>query len=627
MQALDQAQAAPVELAGPAPARRLLAQSSYAEAVCWVGACLAEALQHAHERGLVHLDIKPSNVLLAADGTPMLLDFHLAREPLRRGAPVPDWFGGTRDYMAPEQRQTLEAVRKRRPVPEAVDGRADVYALGLVLYEALGGRLPDREHVPPPLDRLNPQVSAGLSDVVHKCLAPLPRDRYGTAGALALDLRRHLDHLPLRGVRNRSLAERWRKWRRRRPYALALGSLLLLAAMATAAAGWLGWESYRQRVGAARAALDDGRSLVAQKQYEAGIDRMRRGLEVAGATPGAGELAGELEAAVRAAERLNAAARLHAVAERVRFLYDIDSLSPEAARTLEASTGRLWQERNLIRANKRADLGPDGEEQVRQDLLDLALFRAELGLRQARAGGGATAAREALRVLREAAAELGESPALARQRQACAEAAGDAEAAREAARDAARETPQTAWDHDILGRFLTRHGDLKAAATEFDQAVALQPGGFWPYFHRGTCLYRMGQPARAVTDFSVCVALAPDTAACYCNRGLAEAALGETEAALHDYEAALARDPHLSAAALNRGVLLVRTAQYPEALAALQNALDAGADPATVHYNRALAYAGQHNLDAAREEVERALRHKPHHREARELLERLGPGH
>ena len=85
------------------------------------------------------MDVKPSNVLIAADGLPMLLDFHLARRPIPAGERVPDRIGGTPDWMAPEHRAALEAVRLGDPVPLTVDPRADLYALGLLLRAALGG--------------------------------------------------------------------------------------------------------------------------------------------------------------------------------------------------------------------------------------------------------------------------------------------------------------------------------------------------------------------------------------------------------------------------------------------------------------------------------------------------------
>src|SRR5207249_10391084 len=116
--ALDQAQAiAPLRLPSQGPVRQLLSEASYVQAICWIGACLADALHYAHERGLIHLDLKPSNVLLAADGQPLLLDFHLARAPVRPDGGVSDYLGGTPGYMAPEQKAAVEALARGRPAP------------------------------------------------------------------------------------------------------------------------------------------------------------------------------------------------------------------------------------------------------------------------------------------------------------------------------------------------------------------------------------------------------------------------------------------------------------------------------------------------------------------------------
>ena len=128
-----------------AAVRRLFSRSSYAQAICWIGACLADALQYAHERGLLHLDLKPSNVLLAADGQPMLLDFHLAREPVDPHDMRVPRLGGTTGFMSPEHAAALQAVQRGRPVTTPVDARADIYSLGVVLYEALAGALPGPE--------------------------------------------------------------------------------------------------------------------------------------------------------------------------------------------------------------------------------------------------------------------------------------------------------------------------------------------------------------------------------------------------------------------------------------------------------------------------------------------------
>jgi len=127
-------------------------------------------------------------------------------------------------------------VREGRPVPARVDGRADIYSLGLVLYEALDGPMPlPSRGSPRRLLRHNPRVSRGLADILGKCLQPDPARRYDSAAALATDLRCHLANQPLQGVRNRSWIERWRKWRRR-SRTFSFSSLLMVLLLGAAAA-------------------------------------------------------------------------------------------------------------------------------------------------------------------------------------------------------------------------------------------------------------------------------------------------------------------------------------------------------------------------------------------------------
>ena len=142
----------PIAVPNQGPARQFLSRASYVQTVCWIGACLADALRFAHERGLVHLDLKPSNILLAADGTPMLLDFHLSQPPIRPNEAGSRWLGGTPKYMSPEQRVAMMEIHEHRAITVAVDGRSDIYSLGVILYEMLGGAV---KHAASPPTRLS----------------------------------------------------------------------------------------------------------------------------------------------------------------------------------------------------------------------------------------------------------------------------------------------------------------------------------------------------------------------------------------------------------------------------------------------------------------------------------------
>jgi serine/threonine protein kinase len=564
LDALDRAcAAAPVPLPARGPARHALARASYAQAVAWLGACLAEALAYAHEHGLVHLDVKPSNILLAADGQPMLLDFHLAQPPVRPEGKAPQGMGGTPLYMSPEQRQVMQAIAHRQPVPTAVDGRSDVYSLGVVLYQALGGSLPLQCPQPPRLERCNAQVSPGLADMVHRCLAHEPRDRYPDAGALAADLRRHLADLPLRGVPNGSWVERWRKWRRRRPHALVLACLLALTlgGLLVLTLGCLWYARERRdrlvsRLAAAEAALREGQLLLRPGQYGAAAARLDHGLKLAEGTQGAEDLARRLRAPLRLARRLASAEELHEIADRVRFAALAARVPEGELRKLEQSCRELWDNRARILAFHEADMSPaETTKRVRADLLDVAIIWADLRLRLAKAGRAAEVRREALRLLAEAEKAFGPNAVLLREREGLAGALGQQEEARAAARRRAELPPQTAWEHYALGRRLLQNDELGAAAAEFERAVALAPGAFWANFYQGECAFRRGQYRDAVSAFRVCVALAPESAPAYNNRGLAYARLGEEPRALNDYQRALLLDPNLAAAARNRDLL------------------------------------------------------------------------
>ena len=196
-----------------AAGRVALERRSYAQSIAWWGARMAEALDHAHERGVLHRDVKPSNVLVTADAMPMLLDFNLAREVNldAEGAEeaVP---GGTLDYMAPEHIEEMLAGISNR-----VDVRSDLYGLGVLLYEAIMGDRPfsppqgsatvvellrraaaERRLGAPRLREKRPEVPAALEAVIRRCLVPEPSGRYASAADLAIDLQAVADDRPLK---------------------------------------------------------------------------------------------------------------------------------------------------------------------------------------------------------------------------------------------------------------------------------------------------------------------------------------------------------------------------------------------------------------------------------------------
>jgi tetratricopeptide (TPR) repeat protein len=328
-----------------------------------------------------------------------------------------------------------------------------------------------------------------------------------------------------------------------------------------------------------------------------------------------GPLQTDLEQARQRAVRAQAIDALHRRVERSRYLHGDELLAPDTLRALEALCRVAWDERERLIDAAAGPLDAETEENLRRDLLDVAVLWADCRVRLATPATADAARREALQTLHEAETLFGPGPVLSRQRQALTQPTAPPAGPEPA--------PRTAWEHYALGRWLFRTGDLTAAAAAFDRAVALRPQDFWPWFGKGLCAHRRGHDAEAVTAFSVCIALGPDNAACYFNRALALAACGDSAAALADYDRALQLDPRLAAAALNRGVLHLQERRLGDAESDFALALKLGGNPAAVHYNLALLHQARLEPAAAVSSLERALACDPGHAPSRELLGRL----
>jgi predicted Ser/Thr protein kinase len=231
---------------------------------------LARAMHAAHRKGIVHRDLKPANVLLTPEGEPKITDFGLAKKlDVEKGQTQTGAIVGTPSYMAPEQAGGQS---------KALGPAADVYALGAILYELLTGRPPfkatkpldtilqvlSEEPVPP--SRLQPKVARDLETICLKCLEKEPGKRYGTAEALAEDLRRFRADEPIVARPVGSLERGWR-WCRRNP--AVAGLLAAVAAALVLGTGVASWFAIRAEINAKQAEANAEQADVARSQADA----------------------------------------------------------------------------------------------------------------------------------------------------------------------------------------------------------------------------------------------------------------------------------------------------------------------------------------------------------------------
>lgn len=273
--------------AHPFPTERTIAHIAtgpyYWRTVANIGRQVAEALEYAHQHGVLHRDIKPGNLLLDSQGTVWIADFGLAKLSDVDDLTQSEDMVGTVRYMAPEQ------------FAGQGDARSDVYSLGLTLYELLALRPAfndsDRHSLirqitqeePPPLRKLNPGLHRDLETIVSKAIDVHPEHRYRTAGDLAADLCCYLEDRPIQARRITSAGRIWRWCRRNRALAALTGVAvtLLIAVAAVASVGYwrtteaLGRVSYeREQAETARLAAEAQRGR-AQAEHDRAESNLR----------------------------------------------------------------------------------------------------------------------------------------------------------------------------------------------------------------------------------------------------------------------------------------------------------------------------------------------------------------
>ncbi len=562
---------------------------------------LAEAVHVAHQAGIVHRDLKPGNILLTAQGTPKVADFGLAR--YFEGEAALTLSGtrmGTPSYMAPEQ-----VIGKAGTIGPA----ADIYALGVLLYEGLTGRPPFRgetaseterqvlNHEPVAPARLNPKVPRDLETICLKCLSKEPQRRYASAAALADDLTRFREGRPIQ-ARPLGWGGRLWRWGRRKPTTAGLLAALLALFGLTVGGGLELGRRDAERQGRAREAVEAAlaqvpglRRLGRWPEAEAVLAQGRSRLEEAGSD----DLRRRL---VQADDDL----RLAAVLERIRLTPAIEA-SRFDFRGMAEAYARAFEHAGLhVRGDEKTVAARIRDSELRRQLvtaLDHWAYVAD-----------AIDDQRSLARLLELARRVDPDPRWG-DRFRDPDLWGDRGRLRRLAEEAeqglAGEAPESGPPTPLVTLLAKKLGQKDGQAEPLLRAAqARHPEDFWPNFALGEAL-RERKPAEAVGFYRAALVTRPTVAAVHLEIGVALLRLGQADEAIRTCRKAVELEPTKGRYHFYLGRCLQARGRLDEAMAEFRRAIELDPKGAPAHHVLGICWRDKGRLDEAMTEYRGAI--------------------
>ncbi len=571
---------------------KMFADMTYVDAVLWIASRIAGGLAHAHERGILHRDLKPTNILLTDEGQPMLLDFNLAEDMSRRAGPTRARLGGTLPYMSPEQLAAITGAER------TLDERSDLYSLGIVLFELLTGRFPfaaartasptnfedmlaNRIAGAPSLRQFNSAVSPAVDAIVHKLLAPDPEWRYSLASDLQEDLERQLADKHLLHAPEPSARERWGKWRRRNP---RLATALFVGLAATI------FFIVPATVGAIRMkqSADDKRLVETKKTENLRLTETKEAEDLLALTK-----TEYLEAHSRLTTR-NDRNLLQGGLDRAREILNRYGIGDNDAWTEQTSVARLSEEERKelrVMVGDMLLLSTRGEYLLAED----AKAKEPERLKSAQHWND---------VAKSFFGADGAPRSIWKQQADLFKAAGNEARANENRAIFQRQVSRSDFDQYSEAADLAAAGDYKEALAKIEPVTRRNPKYFAAWFVQGNCQSELDRFADAVASYTACIVSQERAPAPYVYRGIARMQLRDPRKAEMDFTRALELQPDNVEARVNRGIARFELKMYDNADSDLTASLEFADVPTRVWFIRAMVRRAAG--DAARAETDYA---------------------